>query len=66
MSFSNFAADDIDLNGFWSHVIVDGKVKENEGYPIFQQEGDDKKAKSMMWWMWHGDDGHWVVNMTPG
>lgn len=66
LSFSNFETGDSDLNGFWSHVIVDGKVKENEGYPIFQQEGLNKKAKPIMWWMWHGDVGHWVVNMTPG
>ena len=19
-----------------------------------------------MWWMWHGNVGHWVVNDTPG
>ena len=19
-----------------------------------------------MWWMWHADVGHWVVNKTPG
>ena len=19
-----------------------------------------------MWWMWHGDVGHWVINKTPG
>ena len=19
-----------------------------------------------MWWMWHGDNGHWVINKTPG
>ena len=19
-----------------------------------------------MWWMWHGDVGHWVINQTPG
>ena len=64
--FSNFEKSDSDLNGFWSHVIIDGKVQENEGYPYYQQEGLDKKAKPFMWWMWHGDNGHWVVNMTPG
>ena len=19
-----------------------------------------------MWWMYHGDEGHWVINETPG
>ena len=19
-----------------------------------------------MWWMWHGPEGHWVINETPG
>ena len=64
--FSNFEKSDSDLNGFWSHVVIDGKVQENEGYPYYQQEGVNKKAKPFMWWMWHGDNGHWVVNMTPG
>ena len=32
----------------------------NEGYPVYAN-GD-----RFMWWMWHGDEGHWVVNKTPG
>ena len=43
-------------------MIIDGKVQENEGFPYYQQEG----GNLVMWWMWHGDVGHWVVNVTPG
>ena len=32
----------------------------NEGYPVYTS-GD-----LFMWWMWHGPEGHWVVNKTPG
>ena len=62
LSFTNFGKGDSDLNGFWRHVIIDGKVQENEGFPYYQQEG----SNLVMWWMWHGDVGHWVVNVTPG
>ena len=32
------------------------------GYPYYKQRESD----NFMWWMWHGDVGHWVINKTPG
>ena len=31
----------------------------NEEYPVYKAEKDGKEI--FMWWMWHGDVGHWVV-----
>ena len=43
------------------NAIVWTKTAEvNEGYPVYTS-GD-----LFMWWMWHGPEGHWVVNKTPG
>jgi len=35
----------------------------NEEYPIYQS---NENSSMLMWWMWHGSIGHWVMNSTPG
>ena len=30
----------------------------NEGYPVYENAADSQ----FMWWMWHGAEGHWVIN----
>ena len=36
----------------------------NEQYPVYEAEINGKTR--FLWWMWHGPDGHWVLNETPG
>ena len=39
----------------------------NDGAPVFEAVGTDPSQDPVtLWWMWHGDIGHWVVNRTPG
>jgi len=52
-----------ELAGDWK-VAVDGSQQAltNDNYPYYQHSD----GETFMWWMWHGDVGHWVVNKTPG
>merc|ERR1712106_29344 len=34
----------------------------NDEWPVYKNEEQDL----FMWWMWHGKQGHWVINATPG
>ena len=55
--------EDGDLNGLWNLAMTsDGTVQTNADYPYYKHRGSDM----YLWWMWHGDVGHWVVNPTPG
>ena len=52
-----------DLNGLWTFAMDgSGTVLQNAEKPYYKRVGSD----DFMWWMWHGDTGHWVVNKTPG
>ena len=52
-----------DLNGLWTFAMDgNGNVLQNAEKPYYKRVGSD----DFMWWMWHGDTGHWVVNQTPG
>ena len=33
---------------------------QNEHYPVYETDIDGQTIS--MWWMWHGNVGHWVVN----
>merc|ERR1712131_354048 len=41
-------------------LSIDTTSNFNEGAPILQA------GSSFLWWMWHGETGHWVLNDTPG
>ena len=52
-----------DLNGLWTFAMDgNGNVLQNQQKPYYKRVGGD----DFMWWMWHGNTGHWVVNKTPG
>ena len=54
---------DSDLNGLWTWAMdSDGEPLLNDGFPYYKHRQSD----TYMWWMWHGEVGHWVVNDTPG
>jgi len=40
----------------------DGTLETNHNKPYYQQRG----SNYFIWWMWHGNVGHWVVNQTFG
>ena len=63
LQFSGFGTSDEDLNGLWTLAMTSqGTVETNDNYPYYKHTGSDL----YLWWMWHGDVGHWVLNQTPG
>lgn len=51
------------IDGLWGYAVdAQGNYLTNAGYPYYKQRG----SNMYMWWMWHGNVGHWVVNDTPG
>ena len=34
----------------------------NHEKPYYKQRG----STYYLWWMWHGNFGHWVLNQSPG
>ena len=35
----------------------------NEEYPVYETSYEG--GSLFMWWMWHDNVGHWVINTTP-
>ena len=50
------------LDGEWTIAYEDLFTKMmNDEYPMYTNT-----LGLYMWWMWHGEVGHWVINDTPG
>ena len=63
LEMSGLSGSFADLNGLWTFAMDgNGNVLQNAEKPYYKRTGGD----DYMWWMWHGDNGHWVVNQTPG
>ena len=41
----------------------EGEILTNADIPYYKQRSD---SGLILWWMWHGNVGHWVLNCTPG
>ena len=63
LTISALEAENADLEGLWTLAMDgNGNVLLNHAVPYYQQRG----GVNFIWWMWHGNTGHWVVNETPG
>ena len=61
--FSGLTTKNSDLSGLWIVALNENdEMITNDGFVAYQHT----TSKYYLWWMYHGNMGHWVINLTPG